>query len=469
MLKTKILVTIGPASNNVELVESFLREGVVGFRINFSHGDKNTWTQYIRVINEASEKIGCYPAIIGDLPGPQIRIGDFREFSVSRGDKVRIVYSDRVEEEKIIPLPSKKVFEVVEVGDVILLDDGRLRLHVEEVGSDYIELTALNDGVVYPRKTILVAGKDIPLPTLTHKDVEAIKYAIENKFTYLALSYTRNKRDVQTLRNLLNKLDAGNIGVIAKIETKSAVNNLSEIASASDAILIARGDLGMHYSLEEIPRLQKYIARESIRHGKPVIIATQLLESMVNSPQPTRSEVVDVMNAVHDFIDSILLTNETAIGKYPIEAIRWLKKIVREAEKWIMEENIVPRVRREEPSSPRDRFAKGLVFLAESIEAKILVYTRTGSMPLRISKYRPQIPVYTGTHSETIARKLQINYSLIPIVLEKASEKTDYEKGLQLLYSKLLDENELEYGDTVILSYGPRETVLHVIKIIQVI
>ena len=471
MFRTKIIVTIGPASSDYDVVKSFLREGVSGFRINFSHGDPNTWDKYLGVINEVSSELNAYPAIIGDLRGPQLRIGDFKAFKVSKGDIVILKYFPENKyfgEEKIVPVNYSRLFEFLEVGDIILLDDGRVRLRVEEVYIDHAKLVTLNDAIVHPRKTLIVSGKEIGLPTLTSSDIEAVKYAVSREFTYLALSYVRVSRDIVMLRDLLSRLGRGNIGVIAKIETRNAIKNLKSIVSEADAIIVARGDLGMHYSLEEIPRLQKIIVNESIKFGKPVLIATQLLESMVNSPQPTRSEVVDIMNAVFDSVDAILLTNETAMGKYPVESVKWLKKILREAEKWFFEEGREPITRRIEPLNPREKYAKGLVLLAESIGSKILVYTKTGLMPSRISKYRPHVQVYAGSSNKAIIRKLSLNYGVKPCYIE--TDKTlDYEEGIDMLYKKLFTEHEISYGDIILLTYGPREALLNVIKIVEVI
>ncbi len=469
MNKTKILVTIGPSSANYDVVKAFIREGVSGFRINFSHGDPNTWDNYLKLISEAEEELGQYTAIIGDLRGPQIRIGDIESFEVKRGDKVTLIYSEKSSEEKTIPVSNKKIFESIEPGDIILLDDGRLRFHVQETSNDMATLIALTDGVIKPRKTIIVSGKDLELPVLTQYDIECIKYSVSRKFTYLALSYARSRRDIITLRDILDKLGGENIGIIAKIETKSAMRNLHGIVKEADAVIIARGDLGMHYSLEKIPMLQKRIAKESLAQGKPVIVATQLLESMMDSPQPSRSEIVDVINAVRDYVDALLLTNETAVGKYPVETVKWLKKIIREAEEWILIEQIPPSSRVEEPPTLRDKYAKGLVLLAESLNAKILVYTKTGLMPSSISKFRPRIQVFAGSSNIDVVRRISIYNGIKPLLVGGKGQTYDYEQGLNKLYEKLVEEGDLMYGDILVLTYGKREEALYVIKIVQVI
>ncbi|MCD6487863.1 MAG: pyruvate kinase [Desulfurococcales archaeon] len=468
MAKTKIIVTIGPASGDKNIIKAFLREGIAGFRINFSHGSPSIWDKYLEYIEYAEKELDVYPAIIGDLTGPQLRIGEFKAFGVKKGDRVKLVYAKESDEEKTIPVFNRKIFDLLDPGDIVLLDDGKIRLHVEEANIDYASLVVLNDGFITPRKTILIAGKDLGLPVLTRYDVECVRYAVSRNFTYLALSYVRYPRDIYTLRELLAKLRASHIGIIAKIETRSAIKNLSQVVREADAVIIARGDLGMHYSLEEIPRLQKLIITKSIEIGKPVIVATQLLESLVNNPQPTRSEVVDVINAVNDSVDALLLTSETAMGRYPIEAVKWLKRIIRVAEQW-SSEGYGKRTTGSEELDIRDKYAKGLVSLAENISSKVLIYTKTGTMPSKIAKYRPEVPVYVGSSSKHIVRKLSIYRGLNPVHVAEADESTDYEEGLNKLYKQLLDKNEITYGDVIVLTYGRRETTLHVIKIIQVL
>ncbi|WFO75621.1 pyruvate kinase [Desulfurococcaceae archaeon MEX13E-LK6-19] len=468
-MKTKILVTIGPSSADEDTIRSFMREGVAGFRINFSHGEPSVWDEYIKMIRSVEEEYGVNVALIGDLRGPQIRVGDFRQFKIRKGEQIRLVYGEKTEEEKTIPVNNRRVFEILDTGDLVLLDDGKLRFHVYDVKGEEAILLALNDGIISPRKTLIISGKDLGLPVLTQYDVECVEYAISRDMTYLALSYVRTAKDVNTLKELLEKRGRRDIGVIAKIETREALRNLSSILKEADACIVARGDLGMHYSLEEIPMLQKRIAREAIRYGKPVIVATQLLESMVSNPQPSRSEIVDIMNAVRDHVDALLLTTETAAGNYPVEAVRWLKRVVRKAEKLVEEENIYPLVRQEEAGSIRDKFAKGLVLMAESLRSKIVVYTKTGFMPSRLSRLRPRVKVLAGTNNSSLARKLSIYYGVEPFVVGRPGQDYDYEQGLKLLYEKLVGEGKLDYGDIVLQTYGRREEVLYVVKIVHVI
>ncbi len=464
MIKTKILVTIGPSSSSQEVIESFMKERVSGVRINFSHGDPSTWDSYVKSLLEASEKYEHYPALIGDLPGAQVRVNVVEAFQVRKGDVVPLlVRKEGVGEGKAILIESAKFFEKLDVGDVVLVDDGRLKFIAKDVSSEGAQLISLSDGVVGPRKTIVIEGKEHEQPFLTEKSIEILKYAVSRDFTYLMLSYVRSWRDVKLVKDVLRSIGGSNVGLIAKVETRSAYENLAEVISESDAVLIARGDLGMHFGLEEIPSIQSSITLKVREAGKPVIVATQLMESMVSNPQPTRSEVVDVVNCVKEGVDAVLLTGETAVGKYPVEAVKWLKKIISTAERSL---SLLSEYRKTAQADVRDRYTLGLVLLAESLGAKLLVYTMSGTMPSRISKYRPQVEVYAGASNKAIVKKLSIYYGINALSIDGSET---YEEGLNNLYRKLLETGVLSYGDIVILTYGSKDRLNNYLRIFEII
>jgi pyruvate kinase len=468
--RVKILATIGPSSGKYEVLSRLIQEGVDGFRINFSHGEPSQWDEWVKIVRELSEEYERDVLIIGDLPGPQVRIGELPPQEVKAKDNVKLIFSEKTQEEKVIPIPIRKVFEVLELGDTILIDDGRLILRVLDVRESEADAIVLNDSQLLPHKTLVVFGKEIDLPVLTDRDLELVKYSVSRNLTYLAISFVRRANDIVTVKNIINNL-SGELGLIAKIETRSGVRNLKEIIEASDAIIIARGDLGMHYSLEELPALQRRIAREAMIIGKPSIVATQLLETMVNYPRPSRSEVVDVVNAVYDLVDALLLTDETAIGKYPVEAVKWLKRIINSAETSIIRNRIQSIRDNLLLRSLREKYALGLTLLAEKINAKILLYTKTNTIPPAISRFRPQVPVYVGTVDKKIAEKLSIYYGLKPYTLKQVptTKHLDYEQGVRLLYNYLKNKEEITYGEIIAEAYGRRETEIHEIKIRQVL
>ncbi|MEM0360925.1 MAG: pyruvate kinase [Sulfolobales archaeon] len=449
MCKTKLIASLGPSTMSQDVVINLCREGVVGFRINFAHGDESVWKVMIDNVFKAESFIGRPLALIGDLRGPSIRLGDVdTSYHVERGEVVNLVLKDVGSSEKReVPLPIREVYNKLEVGDIILMNDGRVRLKVSDILRDRIELTALTDAIISSRKALVVANKEFNLPLLREKDLSDLNFALSNGFNYIGLSYVRRGMDVKIVKDIIRKLGYEKVKIIAKIETKSAVENLDEIVEAADAVLVARGDLGMNFGLDEIPYLQKKIISKSLQLGKPVIVATQLLESMIENPVPTRAEVVDVSAAVSDGVDALMLTGETAIGKYPVDAIRWLRKIVETTERKLT----INKFR--DVSTLSAKFAKGITELAEDINAKLVVFSMYGNTPRMISLLRPSVDFYVGTPDIDIARSLSIMWGL-RVYQVSAS---DYDEGLEATYELLKKKEELRLGELVILAYGLKE------------
>ena len=448
-MKTKIIATIGPASGNYETITRMVEEGVAGFRINFAHGNPDVWLEYVDMVRKAEEKLGKPLTIIGDLRGPSIRLGELDQPLILKKGEIAIITPKNTgsAKEREIPLPSMKVFRELEVGDIIVMDDGRVKLKVMDVRSNELEVMALTDAVIKSRKAVIVMNKDFELPSLTSKDVADINFALKHDFDYIALSYVRTSKDLQILRDMLESKGYLDVGIIAKIETRASIENLDEIIEATDVVLVARGDLGMNFGLEEIPHLQKLIVRKSLEHGKPVIVATQLLESMIENPVPTRAEIVDITMAVCEGVDALMLTGETAIGNYPVDAVKWLRKTIEVAESRVE----IQRIRK--PKDVKMRFAKGIAELAEDLQAKLIIYSKKGKTAKTISILRPTIDFYTGTPSIRTLRKINILWG-IKSCLVKAET---YEEGLEETYKKLKELNEIRIGDLVILTYGLRE------------
>ena len=345
-------------------------------------------------------------------------------------------------------------------GHVILMDDGMVAFRVESAAGSEAVLKALTDARISSRKTMVIQGKGLDLPTISSREIEMIKFAVSEGFDYIGLSYVRGVEDVTMLRGILLSLGAERTAIIAKIEVPSAVRRLGGIVGAADAVLVARGDLGMHFPLEEVPRLQKEIISECIRQGRPVIVATQLLSSMVESPVPTRSEVVDIVTALSEGVDVLMLTSETAIGRYPVEAVRWLAKIIERYEPAIAP----PRRSVEAAEDIRDKFASGIVSLAESLDAMIVVYTITGKTAERIASFKPACPIISASPDKRTLRRLTLIRGVETV---EVSSKT-YEEGLSEL-ERRLSEGEIEpEKPIVVLTYGMRMEPVHLVKIIQV-
>jgi pyruvate kinase len=445
-VNTKIIASLGPASCDLNTVINLCKEGVSGFRINFAHGNEELWKSMVENVLRAESICSKPLAIIGDLRGPSIRLGELNgQIAVKKGETIKLVLSERSEGREL-PLPVKEVYEQLEVGDLIIMSDGKFRFRVSEIG-EFVELTALTDALISSRNTIAVANKEFDLPLLREKDLADIEFAVKNKFSYIGLSYVRGPSDLEMLRKVIKKSGGERTKIIAKIETKSAVKNLDEIVELCDAVLVARGDLGMNFGLEEIPYLQRKIIKRSIEIGKPVILATQLLESMIENPIPTRAEVVDISTATSEGVDALMLTGETAIGKHPVEAVRWLRKIIETTERKLT----INKFR--DVKGLNERFAKGVVELAEDINSKLVVFSKFGNTPRRMALLRPAVEFYVGTPDIEVARTLSILWGI------KAYEISalDYDEGLEKTYEFLKKRGELRFGDLVIMAYGLKE------------
>jgi len=455
MKQAKIIATIGPASMNLDTITKLVREGVDAFRFNFSHGTYEEKDKAIENVRFVEEKFDIEIPLIADLTGPTIRLGEIEETYLRKGDVVYIINSYKGDSKsKHIPLPDKRTYNQIEEGDEILLDDGKITLLVDEVLADKIKCLVLNDGIIKSRRTFAIKGKEVSGPALTQKDINDVKYAVSKGFDYVALSFVRSIGDIERLRKLLRELGEEDMKIIAKIETRSAVEKIDEIISEADAVLVARGDLGMYFKLVEIPKIQELIIKKALAYGKPSIVATQLLESMVNNPIPTRSEVVDIMKAVEQGADALMLSNETAIGKYPVESVRWLRKIIEASPPC---ERVIEGVN----ETIYDKFAKGIVLLAESLGAKIVAFTRSGATARRLSRYRPRVPVYTVTNDKRVSRQLKILRGISSCYLEDASPENFWEKASKILE----DKGELSSGDIVIVIRGMRKEATDLVRI----
>ncbi len=458
MRHTKIIVTLGPSSWNENTIRSFIREGVDGFRFNFSHADYDSLKDTIIKVREL---IGdkALP-IIGDLQGPVVRLGEINEFPVSKGDIIYFINSSKGNiANKEVPIPDGEIFSQIREGDTLLLESGRMAFRIEDISEKRIKAVVLIDGTIKSRKTVAIKGRELLLPSLTDKDVFDIKYSVENGFDMIALSFVRSRDDILKLREILNDLGANWMRIIAKIETRSAVENIESIAKEADAILVARGDLAIYYELEEIYRVQKRIVETARKIGRPVIIATQLLESMIDNPVPTRSEVVDVITAVHSGCDALLLAAETAMGKYPVEAVIWLNKIIAEAERDI------DTLQEPDAIDIYELLAKGVATMSKIIGAKIVAYSENGNTARRISKFRPHNPVYVYTSREKTAKYMSIMWGIVPRLC-------NISKKDPMLFEKLLniavDEKILNYGDIVIFTAGVRRGTTDIIRVERV-
>jgi len=454
--KTKIIVTLGPSSWDDTTLKRLFWEGVEGFRFNFSHAEYSVFKELVEKIR-ALETPKRPATLIADLQGPVVRLGSFEPKPVKPGDRVVFSFGETGEG---IPVPMRILFETASSGDVLYVEGGRLAFRVEENLGDRLITVALMDGELKPRKTVAVRGKEYPLPSLTEKDVSDVKFAVENGFDAVALSFVRSEDDLRRLKELLFDLKAEEVKIIAKIETKSAVERLDSLLALADMVLVARGDLANFYNLEEIYRVQEEILRKARLRGKPSIVATQLLESMVNNPVPTRSEVVDVITAVKMDADALMLAGETAAGKYPVEAVSWLKRIIIEAER------LDANPQRHEPADHYEAIAKGVTLLSDIIGGKILAFSERGNTARRLAKFRPlkEIIVYTNfaptAHYINLLKGVKVIYAP---KLDKHSPNLFYE-----LLEEATKAGLVEVGDLVIFTAGRRRGSTDLISVERV-
>lgn len=457
-MKTKIACTVGPSSGNRETISELVNAGCRIFRINFSHGNLELWKEWAYNLRQVSSNLGVDCVLIADLRGRSIRFtSPIDAKTYSAGQTFYIVRHDGHESD-MPSVDSSEFFDAVSENDVLVSDDGRCLMRVLRKENDKILVQALSKLTVRRGKSLVIRNKEIPITNYLSHCVDQILDAVRLGADYLGLSFVTSPRDIVAVREFLDK-NGSDIGLIAKIETISAVANVEEIAKVSDAVLVARGDLGMQFPLEEVPRLQEKIVGTVTAIGKPVIVATQLLGSMISESVPSRSEIVDVMNCVADGVDVLMLTGETAIGSYPVEAVNWLRRIIE-----TYEGNV--RIRREISQGQLvDRFAIGVVELAEALNAKIGIYTKRGNTARRISRFKPRTQVFAASNDPKTICRLMMLWGVEPIHVESK----EYDKGLEELEQKLKEQNLVEKGDTLILTYGLLDKPIHTIRIVQLI
>ncbi|MGC9051367.1 pyruvate kinase [Pyrobaculum sp.] len=446
MTLTKRVATLGPSTDSLPPDEfEKLLDLVDGVRINLAHATLDEVKTRINAVRTYERSRNRPLAVIVDLKGPGVRVGNTEPINIKEGDRVVFRLSPK-SDGSYVPVVAKTFFQIVEPGDAILMLDGKLRLRVTEAGPDVVISVAESSGVVTSGKAVVVEGKDYDIPTPAEEDVEILKAisVVREEIDYVSASLVRSCGDVQRLKSLLRELGFDSY-LVVKIETRGAVEKLGELTECSDYVVVARGDLGLHYGLDALPTIQRRVVHTSLRHGKPVAVATQLLDSVQYSPTPTRAEVNDVFTTASMGVDSLWLTNETASGRYPLAAASWLSKILSTVEYQITE--------LAQPQDARDRFAKGLVELAEDLGANILVFSRSGTLAKRIAKFRPLGTVYVGTPNVRVARALSIIWALEPLHIPVES----YEEGLERLIS-------LRGSAPFVATYGIRGGT-HMVKI----
>lgn len=408
--RTKIICTLGPATSSEEMIRRLIRAGMDVARINFSHGDHATHASAVQMVRAIAREERRNVAIMGDLQGPKLRVGELAggQMRLQEGGHVRLVAAASVEQGDTIPIPHQELIQHLRPGDVLLLDDGLMSLRVEEVGPAEAVGEVLAGGTLLSHKGISLPGAASSLPAITPKDRADLAFAVQQDFDFIALSFVRQAEDVQELRRLLAELGA-DIPIVAKIEKREAVENIQAIIQAADAVMVARGDLGVEAPAEEVPLYQKRIIQLARLAAKPVITATQMLESMIHNPRPTRAEASDVANAILDGTDAVMLSGETAIGKYPVEAVEMMVRIALATERAFPYERELERVGPLPADGVTDAVTQATCEIAHELSAKAIIpSTMSGYTARMVSRHRPATPILVCTPSEKVCRQMAL-------------------------------------------------------------
>src|SRR5262245_25027974 len=419
MRQTKIIATVGPASDSDDVICALVEAGVDVFRLNFSHGTHDSHAATADRIRRAAAAAGRAVAILQDLSGPKIRTGRLaggRPLSLKSGDRLTIEVGDFPGEPGRVSTTVAELPRALQPGNVLLLDDGHIQLKVESTTDCAIQTTVVDGGELGERKGINAPGVELPVSGVTDKDIEDLRFGVATGVDFIALSFVQSAADLTRARAALREAGAPSIPLIAKLERPQAVDRLDDIVEASDAVMVARGDLGLELPLERVPRIQRLATIRSRARGIPVIVATQVLESMRTEPRPTRAEVSDAANAVDDRVDAIMLAGETAIGAYPVRAVETLDRIICEEECDSAVPLAVPHDTHTLPAHGH-AICEAAVTLAEHARAAAIVaVTRGGKTARALSALRPPVPVVAVTDRDQMARRLTLSWGVLPIV-----------------------------------------------------
>lgn len=456
MKRTKIVCTLGPASEKEEILKELFLNGLNVARLNFSHGNHKEHKKRMDLVKKLRDELELPIAIMLDTKGPEIRLRNFKEEEtiLSDGDSFTLTTRDIEGDQSIVSVSYEGLANDVKEGDKILIDDGLVEFKVQEIvnGTD-IKCTVLNGGTLKDHKGVNVPNIPINLPAVTEKDISDIKFGIENGVDFVAASFIRKADDVLQIRKVLEENNGEHIEIISKIENQEGVDNIDEIIEASDGIMVARGDLGVEIEAEEIPLLQKKIIRKCNLTGKPVITATQMLDSMIRNPRPTRAEVTDVANAILDGSDAIMLSGETAAGKYPIEAVKTMHNIAIRTETSSEYLDILKSKRKlDDHISTTNAISRATCTTAEDLKASAIVTaTSSGYTSKSVSKFRPKAPIIAATTSERVMRKLALVWGVYPVLSIKSSN-TDEVIDMSI-HSAML-KGYIKEGDLIVITAG---------------
>ena len=459
MKKTKIIGTIGPVSENENVLKELIKNGLNCIRINMSHAYYDECINRINIVRKLNKELNSHVGILIDTKGPEIRTGDFENGMVTL-EKDKIVYVTNKEiigNEEKFTIRYPNLLKDVKKGGTILLNNGLVKLTVLDIVTDEIKCLVENTGNIKNKRSVNIPGVKLSIPFLSNKDKEDINFAIENDADFIALSFVSGKEDIEEVREILEKNENKHIQLIAKIENQMAVDNIEDILKVSDGIMVARGDLGVEVPMEQLPSIQKKLVKLSNKYGKICIVATEMLASMEFSPRPTRAEVSDVANAILDGTDAIMLSGETASGNFPVETVSIMSKIACETEASFNMDNINLK---NENNSITKVIANSVVDAADKLQSKnIVAATTSGYTARQVSKYRPNCIIIATSQNAKTVRSLVLNYGIYPVLVPNFTNTDDIVQNAIEVSKEI---NNLKKDDTIIITGGfPNNNVKH--------
>lgn len=420
--KTKIVATLGPASNTPEMIETLFLTGVDVFRLNFSHGTTEDHARRLSIIRDLEKKYARPIAVIADLQGPKLRIGKFKDGSIALtiGQRLRLDLDPALGDATRVNLPHPEIISAINVGAYVLCDDGKVRLKIEEKGADFLVTSVVSGKKLSNNKGVNIPGVVLPIPALTAKDREDLQSALAMGVDWIALSFVQKPEDVMEARALVGN----RVALCIKLEKPSALECLAELIDLSDGVMLARGDLGVEIPAEDVPSTQKRVVRMVRAAGKPLIVATQMLESMIENASPTRAEASDVATAVYDGTDAVMLSGETASGAYPVEAVSIMDRICTRVE---CDDYYHDLVDADYPAASggdtaHDAITRAAYGVARDVNAVAVVcYSQSGTTALRMARHRPWVPILSLTPIEKVARRLMLSYAMHPVMVPQVA------------------------------------------------
>ena len=452
---TKIICTIGPSTNSVDRLCELIDAGMDVARLNFSHGSRQEHRSWIERIREAALKRGESIAVLQDLSGPKIRTGTVAGGAVEIKEGQRFTFTiDEIEGTATkVSTTYKSLPRDVRKGDTILVDDGKMKFRVESSDATNVVCFTINGGVLHDKKGMNLPGVRVSAPSLTEKDLEDLEFGLKNGIDYIALSFVRTADDLLMLRDLIAKKGSRSIPIVAKVERAEAVEHFEDILKVADVIMVARGDLGVELAPEEVPIIQKHIVRRCNATGVPVIIATQMLESMIEQPRPTRAEANDVANAVLDGADAVMLSGETSVGRYPVEAVRTMDQIIRRSEANARDRAETLVMTSDTNQRVFDAIARAACVLGREVQARaIIAITHSGATARAISKYRPVSRIVAVTDQEEVLRRLNLVWGVRGMLVKGIVSDTD--TSFSKIKKELKGSEFVHEGDYVVFTAG---------------